>query len=103
MKTSEAFKIAKTHLWDGRGRDNPRKMWICVCISIAAQEKKIPLKDANRCRGIISALLGNYCTLSSWLMREHDIENPHANKVKLQATRAAWLDHLIDHYQSIGD
>lgn len=73
-------------------------------------------KDEQRITQFISELLGHRFSLIEWLIDMGHIKadqsswsHDHTNylgdidRIKLQATRMAWLDHLIAHYESIGD
>lgn len=102
MKTSEALKRTKENLWDGDG-DHP-----CVC---TRKGKAAPICYAAAIAGkdvydivqpIISRLLGGSALLGEWLWRHHRI-NTYGLPKQYQATRHAWLDHLIAHYESLGD
>lgn len=94
MKTSEALRLTKAQLWDG--------------VSPLPENKFYFGCDAARSVGvyfivspILIRLLDGRCSLSGWL---GDIGNyDPRNTVKMQATRHAWLDHLILHYQDLGD
>ena len=101
MKTSEVFKLAKQHLWDGIGNqiDSSKEKFICVAI---CWRTKCSSEDQEKTTKIIQKLLGRYETLEEWLLRKHRI-NANTDPIKLQETRQAWLDHLIAHYKSIGD
>jgi hypothetical protein len=73
-------------------------------------------RDEQRITKFISKLLGGRFSLVEWLIDMGHIEADmggwscdHTNymgnidRAKLQATRMAWLDHLIEHYESQGD
>jgi hypothetical protein len=101
MKTSAIFKAAKKHLWNGVGNhfDSPKERFICVAI---CWKTECSFKEQDKTTKIIQKLLGKYETLEEWLLQKHRI-NANTDPIKLQKTRQAWLDHLIKHYQSIGD
>jgi hypothetical protein len=101
MKTSAVFKLAKQHLWDGVGYqwDSPKEKFICVAI---CWKTRCSNKDQERTTKIIQRLLGRHESLEAWLLAKHRI-NSTTDQVKLQQTRQAWLDHLIAHYESLGD
>lgn len=88
MKTSTALKRTKRNL--------PRDECIGVCA--AAHRASV----GHIVHPIISNLLRPYIYLETWLWAEHGIESAY-NIRKLQATRRAWLDHLVAHYESKGD
>lgn len=97
MKTSEVFRRAKKRLATGFDRD--REMYICIAI----QKSGAMSRDVRRVQKIIEELLGDqYGTFSSWL-RDNGVPYPYHDFRKLQETRHAWVDHLIKHYESIGD
>jgi hypothetical protein len=115
MKTSEAFKLARDRLWDGRGEDLPwnKHRYICVALDNVA-----PRGVSLHCQVIISRLLdptgdGNPDTLEDWLIKQGHLgwefymsksvwDYPDLRR-KVQVTRRAWLNHLIKYYRSIGD
>jgi len=92
MKTSEALKLTLAHLWDG-GYNYRGEGYICL----AAVEAGV----GSVVKPIIAKLLGRHATFTAWLLKRGI--NPWRNSRKLQATRKAWLQHLIKHYKSIGD
>ena len=105
MKTSKVFKIAKKYLNDG-SRYDARPMYICYALGRAEQAGLINFVDLERTEKIISDLLGyNIGSLGIWLATHHRIKywQDIRGHRKLQQTRHAWLDHLIKHYQSLGD
>ena len=105
MKTSKAFKIARNKLWDGYGTICPfgKERYICYALT-ASWKHRLPAvrEDFLRAEKIIMDLLGGYVTLERWLAGVHGIYWC-GQKPKLQATRRAWLDHLIEHYEAKGD
>ena len=100
MKTSKVFKLAKLRLWNGVSEERlaHQRSHLCLAVDITTA----PIKDKKRAKRIVDKLLHPYCTFESWLSREKNIY-PFGNLKKLQVTRQAWLDHLIKHYESIGD
>jgi hypothetical protein len=100
MKTSDVFKAAKLQLWDGvpKNYSDDKHSHICLAIEIA----DVPTKYQRKAQRIVQKLIHPYATLSCWLQNEKHI-NPMYKSEKLQVTRHAWLDHLIAHYESIGD
>lgn len=99
MKTSEAFKATKAHLWDGRSVNEPRnkREFVCLAALIAGSEVHDLVVP------IIQRLLGDRYTLQSWLMALGYTQEQTLNVRQMQITRHAWLDHLINHYESQGD
>jgi len=101
MKTSKVFKAATQHLWNGEGDwfASGKERFICHAILDAP---KVSDRDKYRARRIVEDLLGPHESLEGWLLSNHQIRAYQA-PVKTQETRRAWLDHLINHYESIGD
>ena len=108
MKTSEIYSRAKKLLWDG---ETPRTDTCSryICDVITHHPKLNPLltqEEADAATDAIHELLGpSEFSLRTWLIKHRhatsaEIEN---NEVKMQATRAAFLDHLIEHFKSKGD
>jgi len=100
MKTSKVFKAAKAQLWDGEGdwcRTDKEKF---ICIAIWGTPN-IRDGDKIKARRIVENLLGGHDTLEGWLSATHQIK-AYNDRPKIQQTRRAWLDHLINHYESIG-
>ena len=96
MKTSEALRLTKKHLFDSNGEITRYEAY-AVCT--AAYKAGVHSVVAP----IIRALLKNdYPFLGNWLRAKHGIR-PNLDAKKYQQTRHAWVDHLIEHYESIGD
>jgi len=107
MKLSEVFREAKTDLWSGRGQQYQARF---ICHAINRQFVRHPLHDESiyEAKQVIAQLLEGHVTLDDWLMakghaKPHEIITKKGRDEKLQATRHAWLDHLIQHYESIGN
>lgn len=97
MKTSSALKKTKKLVWDGIALDGigvENNRYICHAASSAGVGRIV--------QAVVLPLLCPYRSLETWLATEHGIEASN-NIEKLQATRHAWLDNLIAHYESIGD
>ena len=102
MKTSQVFRKAKKHLamneyerYDRAGKDT----YICSAIELCG----VPHLDIVRTQEIIKKLLGTeHYTFTSWLS-DNGVFYPLSDYLKLQETRQAWLDHLIEHYERIGE
>lgn len=117
-KLSECLALTKARVWDGvdlRDFNNPwadprvpqtGTQFKHICTAAA---KALEFHDCCRVRDIIHDLLspeGRQIGLQDWLEDEHGILPDPGNPeyvLKLQATRLAWLDHLITHYESRGD
>lgn len=97
MKTSQVFIRAKNLLSTGPN-DKGKTEYICYAI----EKTRCSEVDKVRTTVIIMKLLDGCVTFGSWLENAKGIVNDRTGK-KLQTTRHAWLDHLIEHYESIGD
>lgn len=105
MKTSRVFMRVKEHLCDG-GYMFSHERFICYAIDyLYYKAKVIRDRDRTRCKKIVRELLGLSKSLEAWLWTEHGIVNrmTPAYQKKIMATRKAWLDHLINHYEAKGD
>jgi len=104
MKTSKVFTAAKRYLV---GPSNPRgwNIYICHTLDDAYYEGAITMRDRHRCQRIIEKLLAGTATLSGWLEQTGAVSRTtlQGERAKLQATRHAWLYHLIAHYAALGD
>lgn len=100
MKMSEALRRTRAKLWDGKAIDRAttgKEEFCCLAAREAGSgvgKLVIPL---------LGALLGGKSMLEDWLAANHPGPRYDANILKMQATRKAWLNHLIAHYKSIGD
>lgn len=99
MKTSQVFIRAKKFLSTGpTDYGNRKTQYICYAID----ETRCSDTDKEKAKDIIMELLDGCQTFGMWLEHAKGIaNNRHGEKV--QETRHAWLDHLIEHYKSIGD
>lgn len=105
MKTSEVFTHAKKYL-----AKNPKEIgsyhktqWICYAINHTGLDGALH-KDIAKAKNIIAELIKPLGCFETWLSVNHNIEcETRRDFNKLQVTRHAWLDHLIAHYQSMGD
>ena len=97
MKTSQVFIRAKKLLSTGPGQYGKTE-YICYAID----QTRCYARDKRKATEIIMKLLDNNYTFGSWLENVKEIENDRVGE-KMQVTRHAWLDHLIEHYESIGD
>ena len=117
MKLSQIFRLTKDRLWDGQV---PKTGSPYICDTIKHLSSKwnmdIPIDDGARARAAVAALLDGEFGLCDWLLKRgfvtleenrsiRDSERMAGTEVmvKLQATRHAWLDHLIAHYEALGD
>lgn len=114
MKTSEVFKQAKQHLWDGevgcmRVEYSP---YICHAIDAAADASGIPpysRRDApyRRAKAIIQQRIAPEYTLSDWVCRNvkrsGKVINARGGAQQAQAYRHRWLDAIIKEFEKKGD
>lgn len=108
MKTSEIYSRAKALLWDGKTPlTDTCSRYICDVITHnPGLNPLLTQREADAATDFIHKLLGpNEYSLRTWLIKHRhatatEIEN---NQVKMQATRVAFLDHLIEHFKSKGD
>ena len=95
MKTSKAFRLTLPYLWDGVSSRSKLDKYVChaaVRANVGAVVKPI-----------IRHLLCPSGTLDEWLENRRIHTGEHDGLPKLQATRKAWILHLIEHYESKGD
>lgn len=117
MTLSQIFKLTKANLWDGQV-PKTGSPYICDTIKhlVSVKRMDIPVEDMGRARKTIQDLLNDEFGLCDWLYKRGVITLQERNSmrdsermmgtdlmVKTQATRHAWLDHLITHYEAIGD
>ena len=101
MKTSKIFKEALKFLWDGiEPKSKTKGKYVCGCVEHVKHKYIINVDYQIK---IINKLLNDHYTLETWLFHEHLISPTLDNPSQIQATRKAWLEHLINHYESIGD
>lgn len=102
MKTSEVFKCALEFLWDGKEPRNNKNIYICFCLESATYHYFF---DLDKHLDIIDNLLEGVGCLENWLLWNYGIivNQSKRNTIKMQKTRKQWLEHLIKHYESIGD
>lgn len=104
MKTSEALRKTKAGLWNGPCGPNfpPANAYICI-----AAMRQLDYKKSSEVKRLVMGLLNGCLSLGSWLRKKHGINFEDYTEgeyfAKMQATRHAWLDHLIAHYESKGD
>jgi hypothetical protein len=100
MKTSEAFKLAKAKLNEGKTKSDLRTDFICIAASNAGGTVRDIVQP------IIKKLLGRHYVFDDWLISQNiniHIRGDEVNKKKIQKTRHAWLDHLIAYYSVKGN
>ena len=97
MKTSEAFRLTKVKVWDGKNnRSLGQSSYICFAASNA-------LRKPGQVTKVIEKLLDGHASMHSWLIAQGCEPWQEVSQLRIQTTRHAWLDHLIEHYKSIGD
>lgn len=103
MRTSEAFAVVKARMATDRGSVGE----FYVCHAIKFTRGKLDYDAETRLLRIIEDLLEGEYTLETWLKRRHlktkRSFHTEPDRARMLATRHAWLDHLIEHYKSIGD
>lgn len=100
MKTSKALRLVKRKLWDGREPLNGKFGHLCTAAADA-----LPAQERDKVKRIFMQALHPCSTLESWLFNFHGIccwDLPDCH-LRMQITRHAWIDHLIEHYESLGD
>lgn len=112
MKASVILRCAKARMLN----DNWTSPYICDNIWHVTKGQPDGRKDEKRICKFITKLLGGRFSLVEWLIdMGHINPNPDnwsfdgtnylgvVERTKLQATRMAWLDYLIEYYESQGD
>ena len=112
MKASVILRHTKTLMVSGMSTSP----FICDNIWHVTKGQPSGRKDEKRITQFISKLLGGRFSLVEWLIDNGHVkassiswsyDNSHytgpIDRAKLQATRMAWLDYLIEHYESQGD
>jgi hypothetical protein len=103
------FAAAKAHLWDGaldEVRGSTSTTYICWAIDRATVSPRDPVRRA--CKKIISDRLDGKGTLQEWLAHKNFADWILTRKklstvdqnLKLQITRHAWLDSLIEEFSA---
>lgn len=106
MKTSQVLQRVWVHLGDGRQDMAAHRRFICHAIQYLYYVVAV-IGDGDRTRTLklIRSHLDGAASLEHWLAVHHDIEISYKRPYirKIMTTRKAWLEHLIQHYQSKGD
>jgi hypothetical protein len=103
QQIAEAFKAAKDFLWDGLGGNRARReRYICYALAEAACAKRVEQFSRLRAAGVINHRLGQHAYLEGWLQHYARIPLAEINSdlPRLQATRPAWLDSLIEEFSA---
>ena len=105
MRTSECFKIMRDY-YEITYPSSAFNRYLCIVADCC-----LPNNQASQIKQIFAKLLGSTGSTLEWWLRTHhpDIytsndgfRDPYYQSM-LYNTRLAWLDHLIAHYESIGD
>jgi hypothetical protein len=100
MRISEVLKLARPRIEDRRNR------FLCAAIVELRQNSKIGMVDMIKTKEFIDAQLGGgdrTSCLSNWLFEHHAILVFDYSDEKLKNTRLAWIDHMIEYLEAIGD
>lgn len=98
---AKAFKAAKDHL--ARHNTKHKSRLICCALADARDNKRISTMAYKKAIAVIHQRLNGSATLYTWLhsrgyaFEMHRDMNCNAGR-KLQATRHAWLDSLIEEF-----
>ena len=113
MKTSEVLTQAKQYLSPCyEPGEQSRDTFICVALVIADEAKKITRDDSLKAQLMIHHRLEGHYTFESWLRNKHNISihncsgpelGLRAFRDKMQATRHAWVDSMIQEFAALGD
>lgn len=102
---AKAFTLAKEYLWLGGETMPPGKFkFICFTLNHIYINELIDINAFIQTKQLIQSRLDPFVTLEDWLNME--IGQPKVTKdtdgscLRLQATRAAWLDSLIEEFST---
>lgn len=103
MKIYKVLERAKPYLWLGSSHWMPddRQKYICYCIGYLQYQKQISHFDAWQAKKFIDNQLGGCSTLELWLHNQGIVDLKDSflvqkDRMKMQATRLAWLNHMIE-------
>lgn len=92
LQIAQAFRAAKQVLWDGRGQwQDGTDLFICFAI-----ERSGHPSEQDAC-AIVHERLDGRPSLGTWLMAQGITD---FTRRQLQAHRHAWLDQLIEEFDS---
>ncbi len=103
----KAFKAAKLYLSTYAGQGNYVRNFICYALEAAMIDNKIEYNDYIVAKALIRERMGQYHhggTLEGWLERFHPelaaeiLEDERNRCRRMQATRHAWVDSLIEEF-----
>lgn len=103
MKTSEVLRQAKAILWTGIGKPTAGKLkFICHAINRTVLGDGSNWQYIQRTKNMVHSLLRPHVTLEDWLLAKGHVVHRQLyagsqfrNRARVQATRHAWIDHLI--------
>ena len=112
MKTSEVFKQAKEHLWEGYLDCFDGEAFMCHAIIEAAWVRDIHDKDSKqylpykRAQKIIHQRIHPAYDLEHWVRKNVKNSYKVLNKIhgaqQMQAYRHRWIDELIKEFEAKG-
>ena len=112
MKTSEVLAAAIPYLGWVQYED---QRYLCLALESAWYHRKISKGDLQLAKKMIAEKLDGSATLEEWLEKHHgikELEYPAKRAAqmeyeaycdKMQVTRHAWVDSMIDEFQKKGD
>ena len=112
MKTSEVFKQAKKHLWNGRYVGIRGEEFVCHAIDEVARARginrySIKFAPYKRAKQIIDQRIAPHGTLYGWVNSRvkgsYRVLNSSQATQQMQAYRHRWLDALAQEFESIGE
>jgi len=99
-----AFQAAKPYLSDNHQDTRGKAEFICWALEHARDTGRISRAQQESAKALVDKRLGKYTLLSAWLRQNHpelsaEIRGDR-NKTgrKMQQTRMAWLDSLIEEF-----
>jgi hypothetical protein len=100
-----AFRAARDYLSETRHETTTRSEFICWALGNANEDDKISFTTASAARAVISERLCGHATLSDWIKFRHPAlltemmtDFSTSEGQKMQATRLAWLNSLIEEF-----
>jgi hypothetical protein len=97
LEIAKVFRAAKLRLWDGCGENlHHKRIYICTAIL----EGRLSLKYANSAIKLVHQQLLPYATLEDWLLMTHGIDALNYHPMRIQHTRTAWLDSMIEELEA---
>ena len=107
MKPSELLAIARDeYLWNGRvGGKGDKCSFICFAVRSAAFQHRSTTRARYKIQNHIYKLLNGYATYEDWLENTHNVEVKYTQHYtrKVQASRKAWVNDMIRHFEALGE